>query len=720
MRLSIALLFVFMSWCWSQNVVRHVNPFVGTAGGNTFPGAVRPWGMTSVSPHTSSTPSGYTWNSPNFYGFGHVHLSGTGCADLGSVLLTAVRTQLPSDPGNYRCSPCDESASPGYYRVRLREPEILAEVTATVHCGFTRFHMEDSSDLFLLLNTGKSLALEGGGGVRIVSKTEVEGYNISGGFCGESNRQTVYFVARFNKPAVEQGIWKGRESVTGRSLDAENASLGAWLRFELDSVRTVLVKVGISYVSVSNARSNLDAEIPHWDFDRIHSEARAEWETALSRIQIDDMPDDRHVKFYTALYHSLIHPNIISDVNGDFPLMGRTGTGNSKKEERYSVFSLWDTYRTLHPLLTLMYPERASAMVRTMVEMYRESGWLPKWELAANETRMMVGDPAVPVIADTYLKGVRDFDIHLAFEALLKHARESEKQSGPIRPGYHEQMRYGYIPSEQDTTEDWWVWGPASNTLEYCFADWAFSRLANELGKAKIVAEFLGRSMFYRNLFDTTLQFIRPKRKDGTWLTPFNPLATEGSGSWSGSGGPGYVEGNAWNYTWFVPHDVRGLAGLFGGEKQLVQKLRECFDKGLFTIGNEPDIAYPYLFSYFPKYRDLTAKYVQEIMAKSFGTGPNGLPGDDDAGAISAWYVFSALGFFPACPGSNEYRLGIPLFQKASLELNNKYYPGNGLVIEMKRSSRSARTSFSGKLLEGGIGHGELVSGGRLVFERND
>ncbi len=706
----------------AQELTQFVDPFIGTGEyGHTFPGAVQPWGMVSVSPHTApGTPSGYRHGAPFFYGFGQVHLSGTGCADLGSVLVMAARN-IHFDPEKYKCTYGDEKAAPGFYSVRLNEPGVLAEATATPRCGFLRFTSEKDGDLTVLIDAGRSLALLGGGAVAIRSATEVEGYNISGGFCGEANRQTVYFAARFSEPVIKSGIWVDDRPVAATSATVEAQSIGAWLKFAGASEKFVLVKIGISYVSIANARENLDLEIVDWDFDRVRAEAQNAWQRELSRIQVEGGSRDDKTKFYSALYRTLIHPNIISDVNGEYPLMGRSGVGKISGRERYTIFSLWDTYRTLHPFLTLVYPERQLAMVQTMLDMYRESGFLPKWELAGNETYMMVGDPAAIVIADTYLKGLDDFDAALAYEAMTKPAllRDGE-DAPPIRAGYHEQLQYGYIPFEQDTTQDWWVWGPVSTSLEYCLSDWAIGRVAEKLGRTNDAKEFFRRSHFYKNYFDANTQFLRPKRKNGEWLAPFDSLALEGSGSWAGAGGPGYVEGNAWHYTWFVPHDVKGLIDLFGGPQPFVKKLQRCFDENHFTIGNEPDIAYPYLFTYVCGEEWRTQKLVDEIMRDSFRTGPNGLRGDDDCGAISAWIVFSALGFYPACPASDEYRLGIPLFERARIRLNTQHYDGEEFVIEKigNAGGRVSSPQLNGRpVTDFKMNHSQIVAGGKLVFE---
>jgi predicted alpha-1,2-mannosidase len=476
-------------------------------------------------------------------------------------------------------------------------------------------------------------------------------------------------------------------------------------------------------VSTLNARENLESEIPGWNFDIIRKQASEAWQKDLSRIRVEGGSQSDKIKFYTALYHMLIHPNAINDVNGEYPLMGRKGTGTYRGRNRYSIFSLWDTYRTLHPFLTLVYPEIQSEILQTMVDMYKENGWLPKWELAGNETYMMVGDPATIVIADSYLKGIEDIEAEIALKAMLKPAdlKEGEKAQ-PIRAGYHEQLEFGYIPVDQDTTEEWWVWGPVSTHLEYCLADWSISRLAAKLNKDDISELFLKRSLSYKNIYDTDTRFLRPRLKNGSWLTSFDPLTTEGSGYWAGSGGPGYVEGNAWNYTWFVPHDIPGLIDLFGSEKDFALKLEECFQNGQFTINNEPDIAYPYLFTYIKGREFLTPQLVNKIIQNEFGTGADGLPGNDDCGTISGWLVFSMLGFYPTCPGLESYQLGYPSFEKAVINLNTNYYPAETFVI--KRPAEGKEDTYIDRILlndkvvtDYQLKHADIVNGGVLVFE---
>lgn len=703
-----------------KDLIGYINPFIGTSNyGNTFPGAVVPWGMVSVSPHNSlNAVTGYLYGEKDFYGFGMVHLSGVGCPELGSVLIAITDSDSSLAPDDFKSTYSNEIAAPGFYSVNLDNQNVDVEVTATERAGILKFKSFTKSEKSVIVDVGRSLGIVGGGKIRIVSDSEIDGYNISGGFCGEANREEVYFSAKFNKKFEQHKIWVNDNFNSDNEAQVVDSSIGSVLNFNLIENEELLIKVGISYVSSENARLNLETEIPDWDFDRVKDEAQRKWEKQLSKIIAEDSNNDNLIKFYTAIYHTLIHPNIISDVNGEYPLMGRKGIGKYNDRNRYSVFSLWDTYRTLHPFYNIVYPEIQSEIIRTIIDMYKESGYLPKWELTGIETYMMVGDPASIVIADSYIKGLRDFEVQKAFDAMLKPAMlEQDEKAPPIRAGYHELLQYGYIPFEQDWSDDWWVWGPVSTTLEYCLSDFAISQMATNLNKSEIADEFYNRSLLYKNLFDPVTKLIRPKMKNGNWMEPFDQFAIDGSGDWAWSGGPGYVEGNAWNYTWFVPHDVAGLIKLFGGEKAFSNKLYESFTNKQFTINNEPDIAYPYLFRYVRGEGHRTEELVHKIMNENFGTDHNGLPGNDDCGTISAWFIFSALGFYPDCPATDYYTIGYPLFEKIIINLNADYYPGDAITIE-KQSEVSTRIYFNGSELENyRLYHNLIVEGGTLLFK---
>ena len=704
--LAVALSVAGLAGAEAGGNARYVDPFIGTGGaGNTFPGAVVPWGMVSVSPHTDlASPSGYHYGRPHLYGFGHVHLSGTGCPDLGNILLMPTTGPLQTAEDAYKSAFTGESAEPGYYKVDLTTYGVRAEMTATARAGLSRYTFPAcAGDARILVDVSHGLTECRAAQVTIVSPTEVEGWNVSGNFCSAGNRQAVYFVAQLSKPASAFGTWNGAGA--GREGEQYGTDVGAYCEFTTAQGEAVLVRVGISYVSIANARLNLQAEIPDWDFERARRAAFDEWDRELSRVEVEGGTRQQRTAFYTALYHVLIHPSIFSDVNGEYVTMGRAGTRRAEGYTRYHVYSLWDTYRNVHPFLTLVYPERQLDMVKTMVEQYRESGWLPKWELAANETYVMVGDPAVTVIADTYVKGLRGFDAEAAYEAALKGA--TAKENNPLRRELAEYLERGYVPFKALG----WDAGAASITLEYCHQDWALAQMAAALGREGERQALTKRASFYSNLYDEQTGFLRARRRDGSYLEPFDPV----------HGWRGYTEGNAWQYAFFVPHDPAGLASLMGGQDRFVSRLQECFDRGQFVLWNEPDMAYPYLFTYMNAEAWRTQREVRAALSRHFGASPDGVPGNDDAGATSAWYVFSAMGFYPACPGSTLYQVGSPLFDSVTIRLNPAFYPGERFVVKAQGNGPDSvyvqSAALDGRPYERPhLDHGDLVKGGTLVL----
>jgi predicted alpha-1,2-mannosidase len=647
-----------------------VDPFIGTGGGgperpisagpgNTFPGAVVPWGMVSPSPHNDRrAPAGYRFGAPRIDGFGMVHLSGVGCPELGDIVLRATTGAVDGETASaYR----NERAHPGAYAVELIRFGVHAELTATTHAGLARFTFAARGAATLIFDVGEALTTVLRGSVRVVSPTEIEGWSESGGFCGMNNRHTVHFVARFSAAARATGTRGHR----------------AFARFGDGAGSTITVAIGVSYVSVANARLNLAREVGDVDFDEVRRAAEDAWTRELGKVRVEGGSAAERRSFYTAQYHMLLHPNVISDVNGEYVEMRGKRARRAAGYIRYSVFSLWDTYRLEHPFLTLVHPDRQRDMVRTMVEMYRESGWLPKWELASDETHVMVGDPAAIVIVDTWLRGLRDFDVATAWKAIWKQASTTGKND--IRPGNADYVKYGYIPFDHSGD---WVFGTVSTTLEYALADWAAARLARALGLEPPADALAKRAQAYRRYFDRRVQLLRPRRRDGSWLEPFDPKALCCDKPWPESGGPGFVEGNAWQYTFFVPHDVSGLVRLVGGDAAFVKELQQLFDEGQFALGNEPDLALPYLFTYVAGEAGRTRALVRRLARAHFSAAPDGLPGNDDAGALSAWLVWTALGLYPACPASNEYRVGSPLFARATIALDRRFWPGERFVIE--------------------------------------
>lgn len=727
---------------WAQSPVDRVNPFVGTTNfGTTNPGAVCPNGMMSVAPFNvmGSDDNLYDkdarwWSTPYeryncfFTGFAHGALSGVGCPDMGSLLTIATAGELDVDYHNYGTAYSNETASPGYYALDLSKYGIHAETTATLRSSAERYTFPAGRGN-ILLNLGEGLTNESGAVVRRVSDTEIEGTKLLGTFC--YNPQAVfpvYFVMRVSKRPSSSGYWKKQRLMEGpeaewtpdngkyklytsygRELAGDD--VGYWFTFDdLKDGEQIEVRMGISYVSTENARLNLETEQHSITFDEMAAEARKQWEDALGRIRVYGGTDEQQSVFYTALYHTLIHPNLLNDVNGEYPLMERSGEVGVADGDRYTVFSLWDTYRNLHQLMTLVYPEKQTDMVRSMVAMYREWGWLPKWELYGRETFTMEGDPSLPVIVDTWQKGLRDFDIDAAYEAMKKSAT-AEGAKNRMRPDADPYYELGYIPLGSyaaDMSGD----NSVSHALEYYIADYALSLLAEERGDKEFAELLRKRAAGYKNYYSTESGTLRPRTPDGKFLTPFDPRQGENF-----EPVPGFHEGSAWNYTFYVPHDVDGLAKLMGGSRKFVDKLQKVFDEELYDPANEPDIAYPYLFSRFKGEEWRTQKEVTRLLNKYFTTNADGIPGNDDTGTMSAWAVFSMLGFYPDCPGEPFYTLTTPAFDRAEIDTAN-----GTLVIEAVRPSADAgyiRTmQLGGKPLKKyRISHDELLRGGKLTFE---
>jgi len=648
---------------------------------------------------------------------------------MGSLLTMATTGELEVDYHNYGSAYTDERAQAGYYSNLLTKYNILTEVTATPRASVERYTFPAGQGN-ILLNLGEGLTNESGAMVRRVSATEIEGTKLLGTFC--YNPQAVfpvYFVLRVSRTPSSQGYWKKQRPMTGpeaewtpdngkykiyRNYGRELAGddVGYWYTFDdLNAGEQIEVRMGISYVSTENARKNLEAELRDDDnFDKVAAATRKRWNEDLGRIRVEGGTEEQRKVFYTALYHTLIHPNILNDVNGEYPLMEQAGGTGVTEGNRYTVFSLWDTYRNVHQLMTLVYPERQIEMVRSMIGMYDEWGWLPKWELYGRETFTMEGDPAISVIVDTWMKGLRDFDMDKAWEAMYKSATTAGAQNR-MRPDIDPYIERGYIPLgwfAADMSGD----NSVSHALEYYVADNALAQLAEALGKKEEAALFRARSLGYRHYYSPESGTLRPLTREGKFLTPFNPRQGENF-----EPVPGFHEGSAWNYTFFVPHDVEGLARLMGGKRKFVDKLQRVFDEGLYDPANEPDIAYPYLFSRFKGEEWRTQCEVKRLLAKYFTSQPNGIPGNDDTGTMSAWAVFSMMGFYPDCPGEAYYTLTTPTFDRVEIETPD----GVVLTINAKRApgaeDRIRSMTLGGRPLNRyRIGHDELIRGKNLVF----
>lgn len=683
--------------------VDYVNPFIGTTNyGTCNPGAVTPNGMMSCTPFNVmgsplnpndkdarwwSTP--YEINNVFFTGYAHVNLSGVGCPELGGLLTCPTAGTLDVDYHNYGSTYSDEHAEPGYYTNCLTKYGIRTEVTATLRTSRERYTFP-AGEGHVLLNLGEGLTNESGAWLRKVTATEWEGGKVMGTFC--YNPQAVfplYFVFRVNTQPLRSGYWKKQRPMQGveaewdkdngryklyTRYDCEMAGddIGLWLDFpDMEEGAQVEVMMGVSTLSCEDARRHLDTEQGGKTFDELRLNARRAWNEALGRIRVEGGTDDQRTIFYTALYHVLLHPNV-TDTDDD-----------------YTVFSLWDTYRNVSQLLTLVYPERQRAMLRSMLRFARRTGWMPKWELYGQETFTMDGDPATPYVADAVCKGILAREEAEEAYAYLRKSALAPSKENPLRKFNDDYMRLGFVP----------LYGgfdlSVSEALEYSIADYALSQMARYLGHNDDAKLFAARALNYRKYYDAESGALRPLKADGTFLTPFNPRQGENF-----EPPAGFHEGSAWNYTFCVGHDVQGLAHLMGGKKKYVEKLEWIFNEGLYDPANEPDINYAYHFSQFQGYEHKTQKWTRWALDKYFTNSPGGIPGNDDTGTMSAWAVFTMLGFYPEAAASGMYTLTAPVFTKSTIELGE----GRGtLVIESDGDNRLT------KVKKYRISHDELL-----------
>ncbi len=724
-----------MFYVQGQQSVESVNPFIGTSNfGATNPGAIAPRGMASVSPfNVAGKQNGlekdsrwlsnpYVYENSFLTGFSHVNLSGVGCPDLGVILAMPTTGALETNHLKYGTSYSNEIAKAGWYSVELDKYNLKVNTTATTRVGLSQYHFP-KGQANILINLGLGLTNEQGAMVKVVSPTEIEGVRNVGSFCYYKPEEAypVYFVVKFSHRADEYGIWNTPTKYNGveaewmgyngktrikKNFNKEvvGDSIGAYFTYHFKQPTVVELKVGISYVSIENARENLEQETGSLSFDKVYKQTRDNWNNHLSRIEVEGGSEDDKTVFYTALYHTLIHPNTLSDFNGDYPSMASRATKQTTGT-RFTVFSLWDTYRNLHQLMSLVYPEQQLNMVNSMLDIYKESGWLPKWELNATETTTMVGDPAGIILADTYLRGIKDFDIELAYDAMVKSANQIE--SNPLRPGLKDYIEKGYLTTK--TTNS----GSVSTTQEYNISDYAIAQLAKALGKKEDYKEFSKRSISYRKLFDKSYGLLRPKNDDGSWYENFTP---EKGANFEKN--KGFIEGNSWQYTFMVSHDVKGLKAMMGGNKSYLNQLNKVFDSGQFDMANEPDIAYPYLYNFIKGEEWRSQEKVAKLRAQYFKNTPDGLPGNDDTGTMSAWLIYTMMGIYPLTPAEPIYALTKPMFDKITIHLNPKYYvkekltitkTNNGLVEEIFLNGKRHRSFF--------ISHKSLVEGEHLRFQ---
>ena len=719
-----------------------VNVFIGTGGdGHTFPGASRPFGMVQPGPDSQvrhfrqSYPwaAGYRHEDNSILGFSHTHFSGSGHSDLGDVLLMPYSGATKLEPGyperphsgyRSRFSHDEEKAEPGYYAVRLKDNEVDVELTASDRVAMHRYRFHKNAPAKVILDLRSSIYDYAGKNLwarlRVRDATTLTGMRETRGWA--PGRQ-LYFAVRFSRPMSARQLHNREEAIEYRGFTApgktpadkvvvEGKALMAALEFGVPTDGTLLVKVAISPVSEDNAIANLD-EMPGWDFEAERAAASAAWNEALSVAQVQ-APEPMRTMFYTALYHSMLAPSLFMDRDGSY--RGPDNAVHQAKGFRYhSTFSLWDTYRALHPLLTLVQPEqRTNDIVNSLLAARRESpyGILPIWAFHGQETWTMIGYHAVPVIADAYMKGIRGFDANKALTAMTASA-----EYGPYG-GLEHYMKLGYVPIDREPEA-------ASKTVEYAFDDWTIARMAEKMGKKDVAATYYKRAQNYRNVFDRETGFIRARKSTGEFRTPFDPAQS--------NFGSDYTEGSAWQDSWYMPHDNAGLISMLGGDAALAAKLDQVFDAkidekvyahmedisgliGHYAHGNEPShhVAYLYGFAGAP-WR--TQERLANIMATQYSNRPDGLSGNDDLGQMSAWFAFTALGFYPVAPGSNEYVIGRPFLDKAVLNLPG----GKRFTVRAEQLSEANRyvggVTLNGKpLARTFLRHDDITSGGELVF----
>ncbi len=735
------LSFLFASqFAFAEKVTDYVNPFIGTTNyGTTNPGAIVPHGMVTVAPFNvmgSETnkydkdsqwfSTGFEYTNSYFTGLSHNSLSGVGCPELGSLLLMPTTGKLEVDYTKYGSKASNLKSVPGKFSCRFDKYNVTSVSSATVRTGITEFTFPEGESN-ILFNLGEGLTNESGSYTRFVSDTEIEGMKLQGTFCYNPEAVfPVYFVLRVSKVPETSGYWKKQRPMTAEAAwdatagkyklyeryrrDIAGDDIGVYFRYNTAKNEKITVKVGISYVSIANARENLDKEQPDFNLERTAKNASEEWEKNLSRVKVEGGTYDQKVVFYTALYHALIHPNILNDVNGEYPAM-ETGITMKTNSTRYTVFSLWDTYRNVHQLLTLLYPERQLDMVRTMVDMYKESGWMPKWELFGRETLTMEGDPAIPVIVDSWMKGLRDFDVNTAYEAMYKSATTLPGKDNFLRPDNDDYWQLGYVPLREKYDNS------VSHALEYYIADNALAKFANALGKKEDAVRFHAQSLNYKQYYCPEYGLLRPKLPNGSFLSPFDPKQGENF-----EDVPGFHEGSSWSYSFMIPHDIPGMIKMHGGNKKFTQKLQEVFDDGHYDPTNEPNIGYPYLFNYVKGEEWRTQKLTQELLQKHFKNAPDGLPGNDDTGTMSTWAIFSMMGFYPVVPADLNYAVTSPVFDKITIQFDENFYSGNTLVIEKKKSSRAGEyiksIKVDGKKIKGNfLNHNDLIRAKLIIFE---
>lgn len=708
-----------------MKLTNYVDPFIGTGGhGHVFPGATTPFGMVQLSPVNGVSGwdwvSGYHTSSTEITGFAHMCLSGTGIGDLADLMIIPTTKPIVSDttaagrnfiaPYKSSFSHDDEEASPGYYRVKLKDCGINAELTAAPRTGFHQYTFDQSGEAAIIIDLAHAINWDSPTDTYIKqeSATSFVGYRKSSGW---ANEQWVFFAIETEQPVKGFSIVEGGQISDGQQVFGKDAR--AVLSFDVTTTQPLKIKVGLSSASIDGAKKSVQQEITHWDFTQARESADQLWEKELKKINVKTADESLKTIFYTSLYHSMIAPTLHTDLNGQYK--GLNGQINKAEGfERYTIFSLWDTFRANHPLFTITQPDKVQDFIHSFMAIYREGGLLPVWELAGNETNCMIGYHAIPVITDAWQKGlITDIPGEELLQAMVKSAMQDDR-------GLKQLREYGYIPAELENES-------VSKALEYAYDDWCIAAMAKAIGNDEIYQTFIERAGFYKNHFDAATGFMRGKHANGQWKEEFDPLFTKHRKD-------EYTEGNAWQYSWFAPHDINGLVQLHGSKERFVSKLDSLFtiEEGLkgdhaspdisgligqYAHGNEPSHHVAYMYNYLGMPWK-SAEKTREIMTTMYTDQTDGLCGNEDCGQMSAWYVLSSMGFYPVNPADGNYILGSPLFDETTIQLSS----GKSFQIVAKNNSAVniyiQSATLNGKALnQSWFTHKDIVKGGVLELE---
>ncbi len=713
-KIFIAIFALALSNIYGQKIISpKANIFIGTGGhGHTYPGATVPFGMVQLSPDTRLTGwdgcSGYHYSDSVVYGFSHTHLSGTGVSDYSDFLILPIQGKIRkfkrNKPGSH-FKHSSENAYPGFYHTYLDDYGVDVDLTTTERCGFHKYTFKNNGKATIFLDL-KHRDFVKDSGIKIIGKNRVEGYRYSSAWATD---QKIYFSLQFSQDFDSYDL-----SINGKTNNVKSAekadSIKAFFNFILNDSREILVKVGISSVDIEGARKNLAAEIKDWDFDNIKTQAKNKWKKQFDKIKISGGSEEERTIFYSAFYHVSVVPNLFSDIDGRY--RGMDGLIHSdKKHDTYTVFSLWDTYRATHPLYTLIEQKRTSDFINTFIGQWEQSGKLPVWELAGNETNCMIGIHSIPVISDAVVKNIKGFDINRAYTA-MKSSIEQDKAELNL-------FRQNACITAGEISES------VSKTLEYSFDEWNIAQVSMYLGEIAEYRKYITGAQFYKNVFDPNTRFMRP-RQNGGWRSPFNPSEVDFN----------YTEANSWQYSFYVPQDVNGLIEMMGGNRNFIGKLDTLFSTssettgrhqadisgliGQYAHGNEPSHHMAYLYNYADAAWK-TQKMIRRILKEMYQNEPDGLSGNEDCGQMSAWYVFSAMGFYPVCPGSNDYIIGSPLFDSSVINV------GNGKSFTIKAVNNSPKNIYIQSATLNGkpynksyISHFDIIAGGKLELIMGD